>query len=122
DTFSSDSIPVHMITREAVALYFRKLAPKGVLMVHISNQYLDLEPVLARIAADLGLTALIPGPPLPVSFDGYFSQLPSTWMALARTPGDLPGLVSEEGWGPPAAPSPGRTWTDDYSNILQALK
>jgi len=120
DTFSSDAIPVHMITREAVALYFRKLAAHGVLMIHISNQYLDLAPVLARIAAELGLTALVPGPRLPL--EGGYSQLESNWMALARTPGDLTGLMKEEGWQVKNALSRGRTWTDDYSNILQALK
>jgi hypothetical protein len=122
DTFSSDAIPIHMVTREAVALYFRKLSERGVLMLHISNEYLDLAPVLTSIATDLGLAAMLPGPRLPVAFDGRFAQLESSWMAIARRPGDLSELASEEGWRS-ADPSPSvRPWTDDYSNILQALK
>jgi len=121
DTFSSDAIPIHMVTREAVALYFRKLSARGVLMLHISNEYLDLAPVLASIASDLGLAAMVPGSRLSVAFDGRFAQLESNWMAIAREPADLARLASEEGWRPPD-PSSVRAWTDDYSNILQALK
>jgi hypothetical protein len=122
DTFSSDAIPIHMVTREAVELYFRKLAARGVLMLHISNQYLDLVPVLARIASDLGLAAMVPSPRLTLAFDGAFSQLESNWMAIARVPGDLAPLAAAEGWRTPGASPLVRAWTDDYSNILQALK
>jgi spermidine synthase len=122
DTFSSDAIPVHMVTREAVALYFRKLTERGVLMLHISNQYLDLEPIIAAIASDLDLTARVPGPRLPVSFDGLYAQLESNWMAVARAPRDLGPLETQEGWLPAPARAGARPWTDDYSNILQALK
>ena len=121
DTFSSDAIPIHMVTREAVALYFRKLADHGVLMLHISNQYLDLAPVIAAIAADLKLVARVPGPRLMVPSDGVYDQLESNWMAVARAPGDLARLETEEGWLP-APRTAARPWTDDYSNILQALK
>src|SRR5207245_11631356 len=55
DCFSSDSIPVYLLTREALALYLQKLAPGGVLAFHISNRYLDLQPVLSALAADAGL-------------------------------------------------------------------
>jgi spermidine synthase len=122
DTFSSDAIPVHMVTREAVALYFRKLTERGVLMLHISNQYLDLEPIIAAIASGLDLTARVPGPRLPVSFDGLYAQLESNWMAVARAPRDLGPLETQEGWLPAPARAGARPWTDDYSNILQALK
>ncbi|MCC7487665.1 MAG: fused MFS/spermidine synthase [Burkholderiales bacterium] len=122
DTFSSDAIPVHMVTREAVELYFRKLAPRGVLMFHISNQYLDLAPVLAAIARSLGLAAMAPGPRFTLPFDGRFSQMESRWIALARAPVDLAALAADEGWVAAEPAAPGRPWTDDYSNILQALK
>jgi len=122
DTFSSDAIPVHMVTREAVALYFRKLAEHGVLIFHISNQYLDLVPVLSAIASDLGLTARVPGPRLLLPGEGRYSRMESNWMAIARTAADLAPLETEEGWEPPAARIAARPWTDDYSNILQALK
>ena len=58
DAYSSDSIPVHLITREALALYQRKLAPGGVLAFHISNLYLDLKPALGNLSADAGLAGL----------------------------------------------------------------
>src|SRR5262249_22100380 len=59
DAFSSDAIPVHLLTREAVALYVRRLAPDGIIALHISNRYLDLKPVAARIAQELGLAGLV---------------------------------------------------------------
>src|SRR5439155_21237654 len=59
DAFTSDSIPVHLLTKEAVALYFRHLKPTGVLAVHVSNRYLDLEPVVQRAAAALGKEARV---------------------------------------------------------------
>ncbi|HKA46389.1 MAG TPA: fused MFS/spermidine synthase, partial [Burkholderiales bacterium] len=122
DTFSSDSIPVHMITREAVALYFRKLSERGVLMLHITNQYLDLTPILVRIASDMGLATMVPGPRMSLGSEERYTILESHWMAIARNPADLEALASQEGWEKPAARGPDRPWTDDYSNILQALK
>ncbi len=122
DTFSSDAIPIHMVTREAVALYFRKLSERGVLMLHISNQYLDLTPVLFAIAADLGLTARVPSPRLSLPVNGRYSKMESNWMAIARAPGDLAALEAEQGWQPPGPRIAARPWTDDYSNIVQALK
>jgi hypothetical protein len=122
DTFSSDAIPVHMMTREAIRLYFRKLSERGVLMLHITNQYLDLSPVLAATAADLGLVAMVPGFRLSVASDARFAQMESHWMALARAPTDLAALATEEGWQAPGVGRSGRPWPDDYSNILQALK
>ena len=122
DTFSSDAIPVHMITREAVMLYFRKLSERGVLMLHITNQYLDLAPMLAVAAADLGLAAMVPGFRLSFSSEARFAQMESHWMALARTPADLAALADQEGWQTPEVGRGRRSWTDDYSNVLQALK
>jgi hypothetical protein len=59
DAFSSDAIPLHLLTREAMTLYMSKLAPRGILAIHISNRYLDLEPVVGELAADAGLAALV---------------------------------------------------------------
>jgi hypothetical protein len=121
DTFSSDSIPVHMITREAVALYFQKIAEGGVLMLHLTNQYLDLTPVLVSIAVDLKLAPMVPGPRFFLPFGERYAQMESHWMAIARKPADLAALATQEGWKP-AEGGVNRPWTDDYSNILQALK
>ena len=67
DAFASDAIPVHLITRQAIELYLSRLQPGGVLLFHISNRYLDLEPVLGNLARDRGLACLserhVPTPP-----------------------------------------------------------
>jgi hypothetical protein len=118
DAFSGDSIPVHLLTREAVALYRDRLRPGGVIALHVSNGHLDLRRVVARIAADLGLQAAwirdggIPGD------DGVAL---SDWMLLAtdRRVLDLPSVRSAITPLPPLAG--GRTWTDDYSNVPQVM-
>jgi hypothetical protein len=122
DTFSSDAIPMHMITREALALYLSKLRPGGVVMFHISNQHLALTPVLANLAQAAGLAGMMPGPHLSLPPEDRFGQLDSDWVAIAREPRDLAALESEEGWVKLAATPRARLWTDDYSNILGALK
>lgn len=122
DAFSSDSIPVHMITREAIALYVRKLADGGVIIFHITNQYLDLQPVLANLAADAGLAALVPGPRLWLPFGNLLAHMESNWLAMARATKDLTELETQEGWTRALPPPGARVWTDDYSNVLGALK
>jgi hypothetical protein len=89
DAFSSDAIPVHLLTREALALYFEHLAEHGVLAVHISNRHLDLEPVLGNLAVDAGHVAR-------VCEDGKEERLgkfASTWVVLARREADLGRLA-----------------------------
>lgn len=122
DAFSSDAIPVHMITREALALYLRKLRPGGVVMFHVTNQYLDLTPVLANLAGAAGLAGLMPGPRLSLPPDDRYGQMESRWVALARSAEHLAALESEEGWVRLPPLSRARLWTDDYSNVLGALK
>ena len=121
DTFSSDSVPVHMITREALAIYLAKLGPKGVVVFQITNQFIDFVPVLSRLAADAGVTAVMPGPRLELFFDERLAALPSHWVAMSRDPQRFGKLIEVEGWQPlPAAA--GKPWTDDFSNVLGALK
>jgi len=122
DAFSSDAVPVHLITREAVALYLRKLSPRGVLALHISNQYLDLEPVVARLAADAGVVALVPGPRFELQLDEPLAAMESKWIALTRNAADLQPMVDEEGWIAASVPPRTPLWTDDFSNIVGALK
>jgi hypothetical protein len=118
DTFSSDSIPVHLLTKEAFALYLEHLAPHGIIAAHISNRHLDLQPVLWRLAQyyHLGLARLnYPGD----SSGGYSSY----WILLTRDPAllEIPAIqeraVSLAGYSTDI-----RLWTDDYSNLLQILK
>jgi hypothetical protein len=121
DTFSSDSVPVHMITREALAIYLAKLAPNGVVVFQVTNQFIDFVPVLARLAADAGVTAVMPGPRLEIQFDERLAALPSRWVAMSRDPRRFDDLMEKESWKP-LPPADGKPWTDDYSNVLGALK
>jgi hypothetical protein len=118
DAFSSDAIPIHLLTREAVAGYVRHLTSNGILLFHISNRFFELRPVLssvlastplqARIASDLQLTAT------EITEQKYISE----WVIAAR-PGAITTLDAR--WTPLPASSM-RVWTDDYSNPLGALR
>ena len=121
DAYSSDSIPVHLVTREAVETYLNRLADDGVLVFHISNRYYDLSQPLARIAADLGLQAAIrvdapdPAAPLPKG------AKPSVVMTLTPSTERINALLQDTRWKSIA--SDGKTaWTDDHANLLSALK
>jgi SAM-dependent methyltransferase len=127
DAFSSDSIPVHLMTREAIALYFRKLRPEGILALHITNDYLDLLPVIESIAVDLGLQGL-------AQYDGHATAVerierksPSNWAVLARDRAALGPLVDDARWErlprPSTRPPDPRTlWTDDFSSLLAVVR
>jgi hypothetical protein len=118
DAFSGDSIPVHLLTREAVQLYRQRLKPGGVIALHVSNSHLALAPVVGRIAADLGLQVAFIADP---GVEGDPSTAASDWVLLAedRSVLDLP-LIREASMPLPQRDG-ARTWTDDYSNILQVL-
>jgi hypothetical protein len=120
DAFSSDSIPIHLITREAVALYLSKLAPNGALIFHISNRHLDLEPVVANLAAAHGLIAY--GQFDTPAKDWPKSKSSSDWVVMARSRAELGGIVGDPRWTELKASAAGPLWTDDFSNILSVLK
>ncbi len=116
DAFSSDAIPTHLLTREAVRLYVAKLAPRGLLALHISNRHLELSPVVAALAADAGLACR----------SRRDSKVDATHKSsqravLARADRDFGALTRDPEW-PPLRPDPRfRLWTDDYSNLLNVL-
>jgi len=118
DAFSSDAIPLHLLTREAVGVYLSKLANGGLLAFHISNRHLDLSPVLGSIAGSYGLTALI-------MRDGEASaesgKDASIWVVLARRPEDLKPLSMDPRWENLGTPEGFRVWTDDFSNIFSVM-
>jgi len=118
DAFSGDSIPIHLLTRQAFELYFRHLKPKGVLAVHISNKFLDLEPVVASAATALGKEAVLINNPDNHSKGVYAA----TWILL----GDRAGFQEQqqiEKAGTILAPGNRKyLWTDDYSSLLRVLK
>jgi spermidine synthase len=119
DAFSSDAIPVHLLTREAFALYFRHLKPTGILAVHVSNRYLDLVPVVSRNARDFGKTAVDVND--QDEDEDYFSNsdwvLVSSDAAIFRDPAFKSSSVQPAEYRPDLRP-----WTDDYSNLFQILK
>src|SRR5262249_45410304 len=117
DAFSSDAIPIHLLTREALALYFAKLGEGGILAVHISNRYVDLEPVLGNLAEAGRLAGL-------VQRDGQneAGKTSSHWVVLARQKEDLGKLAGDQRWQRLAGRSGIGVWTDDYSNLLSVLR
>jgi hypothetical protein len=117
DAFSSDSIPVHLLTREAMDLYFQHLKQDGILAVHISNRYLDLQPVLAGETKATGRVARL----VDNEEDDSQDVFSSTWV-LIRNP--QPGFTAEElqHSAEVASTRAVRLWTDDYSNLFQILK
>jgi hypothetical protein len=119
DAFSSDSIPMHLMTREALTLYLSRLAPDGVLVMHISNRHLRLAPVVARLAESQGLVARqqieLMGPGWPEG------KSESHWIVMPRNRGDLELLTKDGRWSPLVASPSTPLWTDDFSNILSVL-
>jgi hypothetical protein len=104
DAFNSDAIPIHLLTREALSLYVSRLAPGGVIAMHISNMHLSLSPVLARLAHEEGLTVLWQREP-PTAGSLEDGKFPSEWIAMARNPRHLGGLVTDARWTAPAVPT-----------------
>ncbi|MDP4944764.1 MAG: fused MFS/spermidine synthase [Alishewanella sp.] len=118
DAFSSDAIPVHLLTAEAMALYWQHLMPDGVLLVHISNNYLDLSSVLRNHAAQLGLQALF----LPTAADAQ-NPAATEWVILSRNQRFLAQAIIQQhakNWPRPLQPAV--YWTDQRSNLFSVLK
>jgi hypothetical protein len=120
DAFSSDAIPLHLLTDEAIGVYLRALSPKGLLLVHISNRYIELQPVLSAAARERGLAAAIRN-------DNPADRTlltPSAWVALSRDPAQLKALAAggaDAPWDKLDPPAP-RVWTDDHASILPYVR
>ncbi len=120
DAFSSDTIPVHLLTREAMQVYLRHLNPGGVILLHISNRYMELADVVAAVAATENLSTFIRLDDRPQASPPDF-KINAEVAAVARSPQDLGDLPGRPGWHELKAPSDVSVWTDDYSNILGAI-
>lgn len=117
DAFSSDAIPVHLLTREAFALYFKHLKPGGILAVHTTNKHLDLEPVVRMAADRYGKETLNIASPSNIDIGIYRT----TWVLVAA-PGPGSPLASLRRLGRPANAGPTlKPWTDDYSSIIDII-
>ena len=123
DAFSSDAIPAHLLTREAVGVYESRLSPRGLLAFHVSSRFFELAPVLSRVAADRQLVAYVrrdTDVPPERAAEGMRA---SVWVLLGRTESDFGQLAhSAPRWTRllPDAQQP--LWTDDYANVLGALQ
>ena len=120
DAFSSDAIPVHLITREALGVYLRHVKPDGIVAFHVSNRFLDLIPVVARLAKEHGAHAMLVRDDPDEEEDYRRSR--TDWVLVSRDPAALkrPAIVKRGAVEP--EDHPWRTWTDDYSNLIQILK
>ncbi|MEZ5319282.1 MAG: fused MFS/spermidine synthase [Vicinamibacterales bacterium] len=116
DAFSGDAIPVHLMTREAFALYREALAPGGILAVHVSNRYLDLRPVVYGLAEETGLTVIpIALAPVPAA------RVPgSTWLLLTANHTFIAATTPRPPIGPPTTRR--IVWTDDFSSLLSLVR
>ena len=121
DAFTGDSVPTHLLTREAFALYGRKLRPDGVLALHVSNKYLDFVPVVEAIAADGGWMGVYAR---DVDVGADAARIPSEWMALSRSLEAVQAIYARPTsdrwtWRPCAESSTTAPWTDDRTAVIE---
>jgi spermidine synthase len=125
DAFSSDAIPVHLLTREAFASYRRVMAPDGVLMLHISNRFLDLEPVVAAIAQELGMAARIRTylADEEAEAQGFNTSI---WVVLTAHEAGMARFLATAGgdarWQPLKVRDGLAAWSDQRASVLPVLK
>lgn len=121
DAYSSDALPVHLLTREALQLYKQKLTPHGVMIFNISNRHLELAPLMAVLARDTGLYALRCDDVRITTTEGSRGKTASEWVALAAHREDFGELNKKTDWQPPLEQPGVQVWTDDYSSILSVF-
>ena len=122
DAFGSDVVPVHLLTREAMDMYRRKLAPGGAIVLNVSNQYVDLTGVVATVAHAEAMTCLTRNDSnLPPGSDAA-GRFASQWMVLGGADTDLSALRATPGWTA-VGPTPGaQPWTDDFSDLISIIR
>ncbi len=116
DVFTSDTIPTHIVTQEALKMYFDHIAPGGTLAMNISNRYFSLWDTIATTASTLGLVTAIKR---DVSPNRPFYSSPSVWMIMGKPP--LSAAFAARGWKPVTPTGRLKPWTDNYTNLLAAL-
>ena len=122
DAFSSDAIPAHLLTREALRLYFSKLDAHGMLVLHVTNRYVNLPPLLAALARDAGLVCRWRDDMRISPEEEAAGKFPSQYVALARRPEDLGSLASNPKWKEVPTIGGLGVWTDQYTNIFRLLR
>lgn len=121
DAYSSDAIPIHLMTREALARYLDKLAPGGILALHISNRYFRLAPLAGRLAEDAGLVCRVQWDDALTTAQRNEGKSTSHWVVMARKPSDL-GDLARDPWEEIEVPPGTPLWTNDFSDIIRVLK
>jgi hypothetical protein len=122
DAFSSDAVPAHLLTREAMNLYMSRLRSGGIVTLHISNRHVNLEPVLGRLAIEQRLAALT-NQDLDISAaDLQDGRSPTQWVAVAEREAALDVLRAMPAWRPLDVRDGASAWTDDYSNLLRSIR
>ncbi len=123
DAFSSDAVPVHLVTREALVVYRRALRPGGILLAHVSNNHVRLPPVFAALARESGLVAIGRNDDSLTAEEKLAGKDASEWVVLTDTRAEIDLLLrGGKGWRPLTAPPSQRVWTDDYADVLGALR
>jgi spermidine synthase len=122
DAFSSDAIPVHLLTREALAIDRKALAPGGLVVVNITNRYLDLVPVVARLADDAGMACRVRVDVRSRADQERTGVMGSIWAVLAPNEADLGPLGRDPLWFAPAARPGERVWTDDHVSLIRFIR
>jgi SAM-dependent methyltransferase len=122
DAFSSDAVPTHLLTREAIQLYLRKLDQDGVLVFHISNRYLDLTQLVGTLADDANLPCLYRDDRKLTKEDLATGKKPSIYAVMARTEQSLIPLLTNPDWIKLTARADIPVWTDQYSNVLALFR
>ncbi|MBX3185923.1 MAG: fused MFS/spermidine synthase [Labilithrix sp.] len=122
DAFSSDAIPVHLMTREAIAINLRAMKPGGLLIAHISNRHLRLSPVVAALARDAGLSAIMRSDARVSAAEREAFKTASDWVAMSTSEETLAKIAAKNPAWKKLEPPPGqKTWTDDFSDLLGAI-
>lgn len=121
DAYGSDSVPVHLLTREAMRMYLEKLAPGGMIAFHISNLHMDLRPVIGSLAADLKLPCRFQEDADFLDDKSNAGRAPSRWAVISKDQAGLAGLDEAPLWEVLEGKPGSKVWTDDYSSILPLL-
>lgn len=121
DAFSSDAVPTHLLTQEAIALYKSKLTERGILIFNMSNRYLDLAPLLAGLARDAGLVCANRNDIVPTEIMKRTGRFPSRFMVMAQDENDIRSLQRIGDWEIPTNDPDFPIWTDKYTNVFRLL-
>jgi hypothetical protein len=119
DAFNSDAVPMHLLTREAFALYRERLSDGGLILLNFSNRHLDLRPVLAGLVADAGMYGLFQM--FSPAAGANVIHAPSSWVVIGRNKADLQFLAGDARWLPLSAETRAIVWSDDFSDLLGVI-